>query len=217
MYDNISDNGYHIREMKRDDMLELTRRMTLSRNCFHRIAGAYFDSDGYVDGTFNTHFLKLSKPEQKSKLEVARAIPFAKTNVELREYRFLPDAGKQGSVWQFLKAILDSEMKNDAMLETFYEMFGEQYQSDRDYGIYFFLGNYDIPRKGADKANQWESEEVYRFLICAVCPVDSHYEPEAPECGFLFPAYRERGAAEDYIDVYQGIKHPEFLKLIGVD
>ena len=29
-------------------MLELTRRMTLSRNCFMRAAGAYIDEDGFI-------------------------------------------------------------------------------------------------------------------------------------------------------------------------
>lgn len=35
----------------REDMLELTRRMTVSRNCFSRIAGAYMDEEGFIDGT----------------------------------------------------------------------------------------------------------------------------------------------------------------------
>ncbi len=33
-------------EINREDMLELTRRMTLKRNCFDRIAGAYLDEEG---------------------------------------------------------------------------------------------------------------------------------------------------------------------------
>ena len=41
----------------RSDMLELTRRMTPSRNCFGRIAGVYMDQEGFVDESFNTHFL----------------------------------------------------------------------------------------------------------------------------------------------------------------
>ena len=40
--------------IQREDMLELTRRMTPARSCISRIAGAYFDEEGYVDGTFNT-------------------------------------------------------------------------------------------------------------------------------------------------------------------
>ena len=50
--------------INREDMLELTRRMTLSRNSFTRIAGCYVDNDGDFDGSFNTNFLKLSAPDR---------------------------------------------------------------------------------------------------------------------------------------------------------
>ena len=36
----------------REDMLELTRRMTPSRNCFSRIAGCYVDADGEMEDCF---------------------------------------------------------------------------------------------------------------------------------------------------------------------
>jgi len=42
----------------REDMLELTRRMTPERSSFTRVAGAYFDEDGNLDDTVNIHFLK---------------------------------------------------------------------------------------------------------------------------------------------------------------
>ncbi len=100
------------------------------------------------------------------------------------------------------------------MLEIFYEMFGEKYHSGRDIGIYFFFGDYDIPLKGTDKIAQWESEEVYQFLICAVCPVDKNYEPESPECGFLYPAFKDRSGIAKYINVFQGEEHPDFMKIL---
>ena len=65
----------------REDMLELTRRMTVSRNCFGRIAGAYMDEEGYIDGTFNTHFLKLAASERAEKLKIAKAIPLDRKSV----------------------------------------------------------------------------------------------------------------------------------------
>ena len=46
--------------INRDDMLELTRRMTPSRTCFTRVAGCYVDADGDFDGSFNIHFGKLN-------------------------------------------------------------------------------------------------------------------------------------------------------------
>ena len=43
-----------MRKINREDMLELTRRMTVKRNCFDRIAGAYLDEEGYVDASLTT-------------------------------------------------------------------------------------------------------------------------------------------------------------------
>ena len=47
-------------EIDREDMLALTRRMTVKRSSITRIAGAYIDPDGFVDGTFNTRFLSAA-------------------------------------------------------------------------------------------------------------------------------------------------------------
>ena len=62
--------------INREDMLELTRRMTPARSSVGRIAGAYFDEEGYVDGTFNTNFLKLSTPERTKNLNLAKTVLF---------------------------------------------------------------------------------------------------------------------------------------------
>ena len=79
-------------KINREDMLELTRRMTVKRNCFHRIAGAYLDADGFIDGTFNIHFQKLSSADQEKNLKIAKAIPFSETNEELKLYHFSEEA-----------------------------------------------------------------------------------------------------------------------------
>lgn len=194
-------------KINREDMLELTRRMTVKRNCFDRIAGAYFDEEGFVDGTFNTHFLKLKTSEQAAKLGIAKQIPFSETNVNLKEYSFSADAHSQGEIWQLLMALKDCALKNDALLDVFYEMAGERYRAEGPYAVYVFHGSYDIPRKASDKAEQWESEEVYQFLICAFCPVYEDYEPGPPECGFLFPAFTDRSANVDGIAVFQAEPH----------
>ena len=189
-------------KISREDMLELTRRMTLTRNCFDRIAGAYLDEEGFVDGTFNKHFQRLSSKDQKTNLELAKAIPFSDTHVQLKEYAFGEADRKPGSIWQLLMALKECELKNDAMLDVFYEEFGQRYRTDHSYAIYFFHGNYDIPLKAGDKESLWESEEVYQFLICAVCPVSGDYEPGKPECGFLFPAFKDRSSDIYRIDVF---------------
>lgn len=198
-----------IRKINRDDMLELTRRMTVSRSCFSRIAGAYMDKEGFIDESFNIHFLKLSPREKERNLAIAKAVPFSKTNINLKDYRFLKEDEKPGTIWQMLMALRECELKNDALLYTFYEYVGERYRSSHPYAIYIFYGNYDVPLKAKDKESLWESEEVYQFIICAICPISGDYEAGEPECGFLFPAFTDRSTDIHGIEIFQAdAEHP---------
>ena len=74
--------------------------------------------------------------------------------------------------------------------------------------------------KGSNKERQDESEEVYRFLILAVCPQIGTYEPGEPEWGFLYPSFSDRSEDRERIAVYQkdaGRSHPEMMEVLGVD
>ena len=81
--------------INREDMVELTRRMTPARTSFTRIAGCYVDADGDFDGSFNINFLKLSPSEKTKNLAIAKTIPFAETNTKLKKIR--DPAGKSES------------------------------------------------------------------------------------------------------------------------
>ena len=157
--------------INREDMLELTRRMTPARTSFVRMAGCYTDSDGEYDGSFNIHFLKLSGSEKTRNLAIAKKIPFAESNEKLREYRFPEETQGAGSIWQMLMALRECGLKNDALLETFYDILIEGLQIHGAYAIYMFYDRYDIPAKTSDKERLGESEEMFPYLICAVCPL----------------------------------------------
>ena len=187
----------------REDMLELTRRMTLKRHCFARVAGCYVDKDGDVDGTFNIHYLKLPPEEQERNLKIAKCIPFSGTNENLVEYSFPDKSSQSRAMWQLLGGIRSCGLKNDALLDTFYDQVIAGCSGyHHPYAIFVFFGSYDVPMKASDKERLWESEEVYDFLICAISPLRGEYEPGLPDCGFLFPAFSERSADLTHIHVY---------------
>ena len=188
--------------INREVMLELTRRMTPARNCFDRIAGAYINDMGEVDESFNIHFGKLSGSEKARNLELAKVIPFSKTNIQLKEYKF-PDTVKgKDSMWQLLQAIQQCGLKNDALMEVLYEQIADGYPVDFEFAIFVFHGVYDVPMKGKDKESLWESEEVYDFIICTVSPMNHKYEPAEPVFGFLYPAFSDRSADKEKIDIF---------------
>ena len=155
--------------INREDMMELTRRMTIKRTSMTRIAGSYMDKDGFIDGTFNTNFLKLSLADRDKFLGIAKTIPFSETNVNLKRYRFPKESQKPGSMWQLLLGMKKCGLLNDALMETFYDVIAEKYEADHDYGVFVFHDRYDIPVKAADHERVGESVEVFEYLICAVC------------------------------------------------
>ena len=188
--------------INREDMLELTRRMTPERTCFDRIAGAYINDCGEIEDSFNIHFGKLSGSEKARNLEIAKAVPFSKTNVQLKEYDFPITSKGRDSMYQLLQAIQQCGLKNDALMDVLYEQITDGFVIDEEFAIYVFHGVYDIPLKGKDKESLWESEEVYDFIICTISPMKAEYEPDAPVFGFLYPAFSERSADREKIDVF---------------
>ncbi|BBF43740.1 hypothetical protein lbkm_2428 [Lachnospiraceae bacterium KM106-2] len=185
--------------INREDMLELTRRMTVTRTSMTRIAGGYIDSEGFIDGTFNVNFLNLSPKEKQTNLALAKAIPFSNTNENLKAHSF-PTENK--SMWQLLQGMKSCGLKNDALMNTFYEIVAEKYKSSQDYAIFMFHDRYDVPMKASDKERLGESEEVYEYLICAICPLIGEYEPGSPECGFIYPMFQDRSSDANHIGIF---------------
>ena len=189
--------------INREDMMELTRRMNVSRTSFTRVAGCYVDEDGEFDGSFNTNFLKLSAPERTKQLKLAKAVVFSETNEKLKQYEFSGQKQQTESMWKLLMGIRQSGLKNDALLYTFYELVGARYCSREPYAILIFHDRYDVPVKASDKERQGESEEVYEYLIGAVAPLVGEYEPGRPACGFLYPAFADRSTDDAHVALFQ--------------
>lgn len=205
--------------INRDDMLELTRRMTPSRTCFDRVAGAYINDMGEIEDTFNIHFGKLSGGEKARNLALAKSVPFSKTNDQLKEYAFPKSMKVPGTMWQLLQGIQQCGLKNDELMEVLYEQMADGYPVDHEFAVFVFHGVYDVPLKAKDKESLWESEEIYDFIICTISPMKGEYEPDEPVFGFLYPAFSDRSADRDKIDIFH--KNPAYVedglmyKLIG--
>ena len=99
-------------------------------------------------------------------------------------------------------------------MDSFYDLVMEHYKSRRGYAVYVFHDRYDIPVKAADKERLWESDAVFEYLICVICPLADEYEPGTPECGFLFPAYTDGGADLNHVAVFQADAHRPHRELL---
>ena len=171
----------------------------------------------------------MSKHDQQVNLDLAKTIPFSKTNEQLKCYKFPEGDMAYDSIHKLLMALSQYGLKDDLLVQTLCEQLAEGICDTKDssdkinclqgqeFGIYIYHGIYDIPKKGSDHSEQWESEEIYSFLICVVAPVDKDYNAGTPKCGFIFPAFEDRSAEPGKIDIFFEIpEHPDegFLKKI---
>ena len=201
----------------REDMLELTRRMTVSRNCFSRIAGAYMDEEGFIDGTFNTHFLKLSGSEKREKSEYCQDGTLFQYQCESEKLPTGSGARKPGSIMQLLEALRQCELKNDALLYSLYEYIGERYQPGYPYAVYLFLRQLRCTHQGK---RQREPVGVRGSLSV------SHRHDQSGDRrlrgrktggGILYPAFANHSTDIDGINIYQAEEGAQlFAKILGV-
>lgn len=197
--------------MEKKEILELKRRMKKDNVSFTRVAGCYVDSQKNKLSLINENFLALEEEDFFKYLEIAGKILSGKLGNNLLNMEFPLTAEEKGSPQQVLMALRASQLKDENLLDAFYDHVIDTYDYPGNYLIVLFHDAYDVMKRGSDNVFQDESEEVYEYLLCAICPVDlskpglSYHENEKvigarirdwvvglPESGFLFPAFNDR-------------------------
>ncbi len=197
--------------MDNKDVLELKRRFKKEACTFTRMCGCYVSVNKEKITKISETFLNLEDEEFYKYLEIAKKTLSGKIGNNLVELNFPNEEEKAGGRQQFLMGLRDCKLKNDDLLDTFYDMVIDNYDRVGNYLILIFHDAYDVMTKTSDNSKLDESEEVYEYLLCAICPVEltkpalGYREAEnrigarirdwvvgMPETGFVFPAFTER-------------------------
>lgn len=197
--------------MNKKEVLELKRRFKKEACTFTRMCGCYVDGEKNKVTDLRETFLNLEDEEFYKYLEIAKKTLSGTLGNNLLQLDFPLEEEGTGGRQQFLMGLRDSKLKNDDLLERFYEMVIENYDYAGHYLILVFHDAYDVMTKTTDNNKLDESEEVFEYLLCAICPVQlskpglGYREDEnrigprirdwvvgVPDSGFLFPAFNDR-------------------------
>lgn len=191
--------------------MEIKKRLKKEGCTFTRMCGCYVDGEHNRITRLGKTFLNLDEEEFFKYLELAKKVFSGTLGNNLLELEFPLSEEEQGGKQQFLLGLRESKLKNEELLERFYDLIIENYDYAGNYLILIFHDAYDIPLKTKDHRNLDESEEIYEYLLCAVCPVTlskpglGYLEASneiglrlrdwvvgTPDTGFVFPAFTER-------------------------
>jgi len=199
--------------MNKKEVLELKKRFTKNGCSFTRLCGCYVDSEKKKLLHLSETFLNLEEEEFHKYLEIAKKTLSGSLGNNLLELNFPMEEEFSGGKQQFLMGLRESQLKNEELLDRFYELIIEHYSYAGNYLILIFHDAYDVIKKTSDQKELDESEEVFSYLLCAICPVTLSkpalgYRPEenqikarvrdwivgVPETGFLFPVFTDRSS-----------------------
>nr|WP_300837664.1 DUF4317 domain-containing protein [uncultured Acetatifactor sp.] len=134
-----------------------------------------------------------------------------------------------------LLKLRDSKLKDEALLEAYFDRIIENYEYVGNYLILLVHDVYDVPGRTLDGIDMEDaSDEIYEYILSCICPVELSkpglsYNPQEnafqnrirdwvvslPDTGFLFPAFNDRSADIHSLLYYS--KNPEELQEGFVD
>jgi hypothetical protein len=220
--------------MRKKDILELKKRLKKDRCTFTKMCGCYVSGEKHVILKFRETFLNLEEEEYFKYLEIARKVLSGTIGNNILELNFPLNEELINERQSSLMQLKSSGLKNDALLQDFYESIINNYDYTGNFLILIYHDAYDVITKTTDNAKIDESDEVYEYLLCAICPVSlsepglRHFEEEnlikarirdwvvdAPTNGFVFPAFIDRSSDVNSIMYYtKNAKdaHPELME-----
>ena len=210
------------------------------KNCsIKKMAGCYVNGEKEIVSTFSKSFLSLPEEEMFKYLEIFKKALSGKKNISTVE--FPTKAEEPGSMHEFLLRLKDTELKNEDMLDLFYQKVIEKFDSESQNFLILLIHNtYDIPGRGDDNFKNIEaSDEVYDYISFYLCPVkledgglcynkktgsferkDRRWCIEMPSYSFLFPSFEDRSTDIHHITIYTKKTNGEFdmftTELLGI-
>lgn len=222
--------------MKKKDILEIKKRFKKEQCTFTKICGCYVNGEKHPIFKFRESFLNLDEDEYFKYLEIAKKVLSGGIGNNILELNFpLNDDLINEKQVSFMK-LKNSHLKDDALLDDFYKSIIDNYDYTGNFLILIFHDAYDVITKTEDNLKLDESEEVYEYILCAICPVSlskpglRYFEEEnkikarirdwvveAPANGFVFPAFIDRSSNVSSLMYYtKNAKepHPELMEQV---
>ena len=221
--------------MIKQEISEIKKLFTPKNCSITRICGCYVDGEKNKKTELKQAFLSLPEEEMFKYFEILRKTLSGTLGKNLLTLEFPLATENKGGTQEFLLRLRDSRLKDDALLEEYYDKIIETYEYVGNYLILIIHDVYDVPGKTTDGIDMEDaSDEVYEYILTCICPVNlskpglsynamentfqnriRDWVVDMPETGFLFPAFNDRS-----VDIHSTLyysKDSEDLKEAFVD
>ena len=208
--------------MNRKEIREIKSQFSLENCGILRLCGCYIDGEKNKVAQFNENFLNLPEEEQHKYFDIFKKTLSGTSGKNLINMKFNIDSYAEDGARELLIKLRDSGLKDESLLNRFYENVINHYSYVGNYLILLINQVYDVPGKASDGTTLDDaSDEVYNYILCSICNInlsepglgydesDNNFHDNKqshlvgkPEIGFLFPSFNNRSADDDMTLLY---------------
>ena len=198
--------------MNKKEVLEIRKQFSPANCAITRICGCYVDHEKNKVAESKDAFLSLPEEEAFKYFDIFKKTLSGTMGRNMLNMEFPLDAEMPGGAQEFLLKLRESKLKDDMLLEEFYDKIIANYDFGENYYIILIHAAYDVPGRASDGFEMDDASDiVYDFILCSICPValskaglcynaqDNRIEDrirdwlvDVPAKGFLFPAFNDR-------------------------
>ncbi len=192
---------------------EIRRRQRRDRSNMPAIYGCYVNDKKEIISEFKRSTGLMPENEAERYFGLMRRALSGTLGKNLIDLTFQTAQVADSPEHKLLMQLRQAGLQDENVRREFYEKAIASIELGQNYLILLGCDSYDVPFKGKDgETFSDRSDETYTYILCAICPVKQtkanlHYVPEekefhdgnivnivsAPELGFLFPAFDNRG------------------------
>ena len=194
------------------EISEVRRHLRRDRSNITHIYGCYVNDNKEIISEFKQSVGMMPENESDKYFALLRRSLSGALGKNLIDITFKTSQVANSPEHKLLMDLRESRLEDEEKRLEFFQKIIDTVVLGGNYLILLGCDSYDVPFKSKDDSFQKDSsEEVYRFLLCCICPVKQtkanlHYIPEekvfhdgsmnqmvsAPALGFLFPAFDNR-------------------------
>ena len=203
--------------MNKKEVAEIRRQYVPERCTISRICGCYVDAEKNIKTTMKEAFLSLPEDDAFKYFTIFKKTLSGTVGRNLVNLDFPLEEEHEGGHQEFLLKLRNSKLKDDALVEEFYNRIIDTFPFGENYYIILIHVAYDVPGKATDGTEMYDaSDNVFEYLLCSLCPVHlskpglgynetkncienriQDWIVAQPMKGFLFPAFNDR-----YTDIH---------------
>ena len=197
--------------MIKKEIGELRRRFTTKRSNAVNILGCYVSEKKEIISSFSLPVAMLGEEETEKYFSIFKSSLSGTIDKNLLDVPFLTSQVADSPEHKLLMNLRNSGLRDEVSVKKLFDTIIESYSFDESYVILLIHDKFDVFKPSFKNETKNDSEEMFSFITCAVCPVKETksalgYEIEAksfhetgvsnilskPLTGFLFPAFDDR-------------------------